>query len=211
MLYPYYRPSERYLLAKGCEASAFTPLVAGLLRAAGVRQQDELIGVSDGALWIERLFEYVGVTAQVIDVYHATDYLEEVMVALGWDAARRAGERQRWCRGEVNAAAWLEAHLPRSEVWLAWPAEALVALRYLEARQERMAYRDYRAREWPIGSGQVEGMNKSVIGKRMKQSGMQWSRAGASRMASLRAQHRARRPLTEHHTLRRRAFPVPVV
>lgn len=111
----------------------------------------------------------------------------------------------------MNAAAWLEAHLPTPEVWLSWPSGALTALSYLEERKGRMAYRDYRAREWPIGSGQVEGMNKSVIGKRMKQSGMQWSRAGASRMASLRAQHRARRPLTEHHTLRRRAFPVPAV
>ena len=47
-----------------------------------------------------------------------------------------------------------------------------------------MDYPSFRARGFPIGSGQVEGMNKSVIGNRLKRSGMQWSREGAARMAS---------------------------
>ena len=211
VLYPYYQPYERYRLAEGCEAGEFLPLIAGLMREAGVRANDELVVVSDGASWIEGMCQRLGATAQVIDVYHACEYLDTVMQVLGWDETQRRRERQRWYRGEVNAAAWLADHLPAPEVWLAWPEEAQTALRYLEVRKERMAYCDYRAREWPIGSGQIEGMNKSVIGKRMKQSGMQWSRAGASRMASLRAQHRSRRPLVDHHTLRYRAFPVPVI
>ncbi len=70
---------------------------------------------------------------------------------------------------------------------LSWSDDAKTAANYLLSRQDKMAYKTYKARGWPIGSGQIEGMNKSVIGKRMKQSGMEWSRAGAGRMAALRA------------------------
>jgi hypothetical protein len=211
VLYPYYQPSQRYRVADRCEAEAFLPLLAGLLREAGVGLNDAVVVVSDGASWIAGMCERLGVTAQVIDVYHACEYLETIMQALGWDETQRCCERRRWYRGEVNARVWLTEHLPTPEVWLAWPEAVQTALRYLEVRQDQMAYRHYRAREWPIGSGQIEGMNKSVIGKRMKLSGMQWSRSSAARMASLRAQHCSRRPLVDHHTLRHKAFPVPVV
>lgn len=210
VLYPYCCPSQRWRLADVCEANAFTPLVAGLLREAGMRADDELIGVSDGAVWIELLFERLGAT-QVIDVYHACEYAEVVMLALGYDEAQRALERRTWCKGEVNVAPWLDEHLPEPEVWMSWSEEAQTALRYLEERKERMAYHDDRLCGWPIGSGQIEGMNKSVIGKRMKLSGMQWSREGAGRMASLRAQRCSWQPVIKHHTLRRLAFPIPAV
>ena len=35
-----------------------------------------------------------------------------------------------------------------------------------------MDYPKYRENGWPIGSGQIEGMNKSVIWSHMKESGM---------------------------------------
>ena len=41
-----------------------------------------------------------------------------------------------------------------------WSEEARSAIQYLEQRADRMDYPAYKARGWPIGSGQVEGMNK---------------------------------------------------
>lgn len=61
-----------------------------------------------------------------------------------------------------------------------WSEEASTALQYLEGRADRMRYPTYKARGWPIGSGQ------HVIGARIKRSGMPWSRPGASQMATLR-------------------------
>jgi hypothetical protein len=128
------------------------------------------------------------------------------MQALGWDAAQRQQHRHSWYRGEVNASDWLTAHLPAPEVWLGWPAEAQTALRYLESRLDSLAYARFTQQGYPIGSGQVEGMNKSVIGKRMKGSGMHWSHQGVSGMASLRAQICANHPLVDFDQLRHRAF-----
>lgn len=142
---------------------------------------DELVGVSDGAAWIEALYETLGIP-QIIDVFHARQYLERVMVQLGWSEGERAEERGRWLRGEVDAAEWLCTYSPppTAPEGQRWSEEASTARQYLEGRADRMRYPTYKARGWPIGSGQ------HGKGARMKRSGMPWSRPGASQMATLR-------------------------
>ena len=72
-----------------------------------------------------------------------------------------------------------------------------------------MAYKELKMRGLPVGSGQVEGMNKSVIGSRLKRSGMHWFRGGASRMLGLRSQVRSRVPMLMLMMVRFDAFPTP--
>jgi hypothetical protein len=43
-----------------------------------------------------------------------------------------------------------------------------------------MRYDVFKSKGYDIGSGAVEAACKSVVGKRLKQSGMRWSRAGSS-------------------------------
>jgi len=57
-------------------------------------------------------------------VFHASRYLEQVTLALGWSE------------------------------------EARSAIQYLEQRADRMDHPACKAQGWPIGAGQVEGMNK---------------------------------------------------
>jgi hypothetical protein len=205
VIHPVTDPGKRTLLADVCDAQVFTAQVAGLLRETGVRHKDELIGLSDGAEWIKNLYESLGIK-QIIDVYHSSSYLDTLMQALGWSEGQREQTRRAWLRGELAASAWLKQCLPDPTVWLSWDESTLTALRYLEERQHLMDYPAYKLQGFPIGSGQVEGMNKSVIGYRMKQSGMQWSRSGAGRMASLRARRCARTQLVAHDTIRHAAF-----
>ncbi len=210
VLYPQESPAERYMIADLVQAKKFLPLMSGLLRAAGVRQNDTLLAVSDGAPWLAEHFATLGIF-QIIDVYHSASYLERLMKVMGWSEKERQTERQSWLRGEINAKEWLCDYLPAPEIWLSWSGEGQEALRYLESRLEHMDYRDYRAKGWPIGSGQVEGMNKNVIGSRMKRSGMHWSKEGAAGMASLRAQVCSKHPLVSFDALRFKAFPVPSI
>ena len=176
------------------------------MRHSGVRQQDVLIGVSDGAPWIEGLFDTLGTLQRILDVYHATLYLERVLLAMAWPATERETERRRWLRGEVNARNWFLAYLPPPQVCSHWSAEARTALRYLQQRLDNMDYKDYKDKGWPIGSGQIEGANKSVIGARMKRGGMRWSQRGISRMAALRTAQLSKRPLADFHETRMAAF-----
>lgn len=211
LVYPQNSPSQRTRWAGVREAGDCLALVSGLVRQAGVKTGETLVAVSDGAVWIEHLCQSLGIP-QVIDVFHASQYLETVLLQLGWSEAERQAERAIWLRGEVNASAWLQTYCPppAAPQRQGWSGEAKTAIEYLEQRSNRMNYKDYKALNWPIGSGQVEGMNKHVIGSRMKRSGMQWSRSGASRMAALRVETCARpeHKITDFKTLRFSAFPV---
>ena len=120
---------------------------------------------------------------RITDVFHAVQYLDVVMEALGWDEATRQTHRRTWYRGEVNARDWLKDYLPEPELWLNWPEDAQTALSYIDTRLDSMDYALVASQGLPIGSGQVEAMNKSVIGHRMKRSGMHWSKSGAAAMA----------------------------
>lgn len=206
VLYAQASPSARWLLADLCEAQEFVAQVAGLLHEAKLTPEDTLLGLGDGAAWVEDLLDTLG-ALRITDVYHSAAYLERVMQALGWNEARREAERIRWCKGEIAAAAWLDEHVFAPEAWLPWDKEALDALAYLETRAAHMDYPAFKAKGYPIGSGQVEGMNKSVIGNRMKRSGMHWSRPGAAGMASFRAQLCAKHPLVHFDDVRFKAYP----
>lgn len=207
-LYPIKSPNRRLVVADVRTAEELYAVVLGLLRLAGVTSNDTLVGLGDGAVWIERIIDtYCDVA--ITDCFHAASYLEEVMLALGWEDAQRAATRAAWCRGEIDARAWLMEFVPSPEVWLTWSEEAVTALRYLEERVQRMRYPHFRGRGFAIGSGVIEGLNKSVIGSRMKRSGMQWSRSGAARMAALRAWVTTRRPLVAFGDVRQRAYPPP--
>ncbi len=50
-----------------------------------------------------------------------------------------------------------------------------------------MHYPELQAAGYHIGSGSVESACKRILGARLKQSGMIWSREGAQAMAQLRA------------------------
>jgi hypothetical protein len=90
------------------------------------------------------------------------------MLAMQWPEAEREAQRRLWLRGEVHAHDWFRDVLPQPQVWLQWSAEAQAALSYLAQRLDHMAYRHYKEQGCPIGSGQIEGANKSGIGARMK-------------------------------------------
>ena len=132
------------------------------------------------------------------------------MQTLAWDETQREQTRRSLLRGDIKMSQGLKEHIPDPVIFLAWQDEAISALRYLEERQHQMDYPSSKARGFPIGSGQVEGMNKSVIGFPIKQSAIHWSRHGAGRIASLRANLCSKKPLVSHDTIRHAAFPCPL-
>lgn len=206
VLYSLGNPEQRHYLASAEPIEAFAPLVHGLQRQQGMRQQDRLIAVADGAPWLASLFEDLGVSVRILDVFHAREYLDTVMLALGFDERKREAERFSWYRGDINARVWLKHYLPDPEQWLSWTDEALQALNYLE-RLDQMDYFNFREQGFPIGSGVIEGAANSVIAARMRRSGMRWSHKGINRMACLRAEYASSIPILDFHDVRRDAFP----
>lgn len=205
LVYPLNEAQRRSSIAAK-DIAAFSPLAHGLMRHVQLGQGDFLIGVADGAAWIDGLFDELGVDVRILDVYHATYYLDQVMLALGWDKDTRLAHRCSWQRGDINVRVWLKHYLPQPETWLAWDEAAQAALRYLETRLDQMDYFDFKDKGYPIGSGQIEGANKSVIGARMKRGGMRWSKQGINRMAMMRSNQCSATPFLDFHTTPLLAF-----
>jgi hypothetical protein len=66
------------------------------------------------------------------------------------------------------------------------PAIAEENLAFLERHKQRMRYGTYRKNGWFIGSGVIEAGCKTLVGKRLKQSGMFWSETGATGVLNFR-------------------------
>jgi hypothetical protein len=57
---------------------------------------------------------------------------------------------------------------------------------YFEANAERMRYPEFRKKGLFVGTGVMEAACKTVIGSRLKQSGMFWTVRGANAIIALR-------------------------
>ena len=150
--------------------------------------------IGDGAEWIWTLVaEHFPDAIQIADLYHARQHL--------WEVAR-----QLYPHEEIKQKAWMKVHQKR--LLDKGKIEKLVgALRAIETTNfqmaeklrteadyfarnaERMRYPKFRRQHLFIGSGVIEAGCKTVIGSRLKQSGMFWTVRGANAILALRCSH----------------------
>ena len=146
--------------------------------------------LGDGAEWIKNLADLHFPRATVIiDLYHAREHVSELCKSLfGADEKQVRQQRIRWWtyldHGNV------EKILLQAQQKLPKNAEtrrkAEAELHYLEKNKHRMRYAEFRTQGFFVGSGVVEAGCKTVIGQRLKQSGMEWSVRGANAIIVLR-------------------------
>lgn len=178
-------------------AEAFTPYVEALARRSGHHGAKEKVLLGDGARWI---WQRIGAalapqTVHITDWYHVMEKVWECAHALhGEDtAALNAFVKP------IEALLWegrlRELRDRMDRLVEAQPADspnrrAVERLRtYLRNQNQRLAYDDFRAAGYDIGSGRVEATCKSVVGQRAKRSGMQWKGPGFQATLSLRCIH----------------------
>jgi len=126
----------------------------------------------------------------ILDFYLATEYLGELGRALHpTDEAAREAWLGDWChRLKHEGGPVVLEDLREMKVLSRLARETLAdVLRSFENRSHRMDYPGYAAKGWAIGSGPVESACKTVIGQRMKGSGMRWGEDGADSVSHLRA------------------------
>lgn len=173
--------------------------VAARLRREGLRRgiatAGEVVALGDGAAWIwERIRQIAPQAVCILDFYHASEHLQALARALdGPDEVGAESRCVRW-RSALKQSRLQDVleearrDRPRSGVRR---AAAMAEIGYFENNRSRMDYRRYREKGWFIGSGVVEAGCKSVIGSRMKQSGMFWGEAGAEAMLGLRCVYKS--------------------
>ena len=157
-------------------------------RRAGAGRKSRIHCVGDGAAWIVRQVEeqFSGQASYLIDFYHVSQYLAQAAEAITsapqpW--RRRQQERLKGNQvGKVLAE--LTAHLEEEEE--DEPAPVRGCWRYLSNRLENLDYKGALEAGLPIGSGEVESGNRSVIQARLKRSGAWWKEENAEAMLALR-------------------------
>ena len=173
-----------------CSAEDFIRQAALPLQQRGIARAETVVAVMDGAEWLQALIDaHCPEAVRILDFPHAVGYL-----AKGAQAAFGAGSRE--------ASIWLDEWAPKlksttpTEVLgairqLPMPDEAAEEVRdqvlsYRTKRQAQIAYAQFQAAGYPIGSGMVESANKVVVEARLKGSGMHWARQNVTPMLALR-------------------------
>lgn len=159
-------------------------------RRRGLGRAVRVVFLGDGAAWIWELARVnFPMALLILDLSHALERLHELCNGLyGKDTPWAARMKHTWTAllkadqvGEVIAAA------RRRLTDLASSEDSLAKqIAYFEHHQDKMRYQTYREQGLFYGSGVVEGGCRSVIGQRLKESGMFWTEAGATSVLTLR-------------------------
>lgn len=153
------------------------------------------VGLADGAK-VNWEFLESHTSYQVLDFYHATEYLSKVSQAVHPNFSETR-QRKEWLddachrlKHDENAADDLlreMMNLPRDQLNADNDAKLKSAITYFTNQKHRMKYDYYRANGLPIGSGITEAACKTLVKQRLCQSGMKWGAKGAALVLSLRA------------------------
>lgn len=156
----------------------------------GLKYAQTVVVLGDGAPWIWVLADlhFYG-AIQIVDLYHARQHLitlsNLVFGAASVKAKQWASERRAHLDlGDVEAVVRSIKRLRPREASV--KEEVRRAVDYFQTNAERMRYADFRKQGLFVGSGVIEAGCKTVMGQRLKQSGMHWSVKGANAITALR-------------------------
>jgi hypothetical protein len=153
------------------------------------RAQKKVV-LGDGAEWIWNLAQqHFPGAIQIVDLFHARQHL--------WDLGRKLypndeAQQKRWIRVQQNRLdkGKIEKLVPELRSTQTSNPEVAEELRkqteYFQTNAERMRYPEFRKQHLFVGSGVIEAGCKTVIGSRLKRSGMFWTVHGANAILTLR-------------------------
>lgn len=160
---------------------AFAPALWALAVERQVPQAAEVTAVADGADWIWNLVDDLFPDAvQIVDWYHATEYLAHAAEALHPTDPEASKAWQQARRNDLFLGETHKLIEPLERAGLTTQAD------YFRQHTRRMQYQEFHEQDYPLGSGTIESGIKRFK-HRLAGPGMRWSRPAAERMLVLRA------------------------
>jgi hypothetical protein len=177
--------STTYVGAIECSELFGWRLYAEALRR-GLEQAKTVVVLTDGARYNHTIVQtHFPGAVHIVDLFHAYEHLTAIAQILwGQEAKAPKAWRDRLQAGDIDQLVRQAGkHLPAS----AQSKKAVLKqLCYFEKNASQMRYAEYREKKFFVGSGVVEAGCRTVIGERLKQSGMRWSVRGANAILALR-------------------------
>jgi len=183
--------TDREYVATLAKVDSFAGKVYAKAFERGVENAKEVVALGDGAAWIWKSFAHHYPNAvQILDFYHACEHLNDVARAWYRD---QTDQHKRWVEARKTdlLSDSVETVIRSIEAWRPSDPEEWeirrTNLAYFKTNKARMLYATFKTQGYHIGSGLVESACKTVVGQRLKQSGMRWSETGAEQMLHLRS------------------------
>jgi len=146
--------------------------------------------LGDGSEWIwNQAALHFPDARHIVDLYHSREHL--------WKLARQVyptdeAAQNRWVMIEKNrldegkVEEIVASILKLESLHPSLGEEIQTVAHYFQVHKERMRYSKFRKDGFFVGSGVIEAGCKTVIGTRLKQSGMYWTVRGANAIIALR-------------------------
>jgi len=195
--YPIRDPETTTFVGAIETAERFGWRIYGEARRRGLARARLVVVLGDGAEWVKNLAEmHFPQAISIIDLYHAREHVSQLCrILFGSNEKRMERRRQRWWgnldAGQVEKIILQARHVLPDDPELR--KTAVAEIQYLDKNKERMRYAHFRAQGLFVGSGVVEAGCKTVIGQRLKQSGMEWTLRGANAIIALRCMMKSNR------------------
>ena len=155
-----------------------------------IQDAEKVCVIGDGAPWIWNIAdEYFYGAIQIVDLYHAREHYGNIAKAIFGDNKESL---DRWLtarKQELDAGLVAEVIKGIKQVTPRSGDKRKLCekeMGYFEKNEQRMRYGDFRKQGLFVGSGVIEAGCRSVIGQRLKQSGMHWTMSGANSIIALR-------------------------
>lgn len=154
---------------------------------------EDFICLGDGAKWIwDWCTQNYPKARQLLDYWHGTQHL--------WKFAKlefKTEKRQNSWMEKQETLLWedgieqviqnikeIEGRNKKSK------EEKQSLVNYLTNNKTRMLYGTFKKEGWLVGSGPIESAHRTVIQKRLKQSGQRWTILGAQQILNLRVEYK---------------------
>jgi len=156
----------------------------------GYNDNTKMHCLGDGAFWIQEQVEKVFGTQgnYLVDFFHLSEYLSGAAEKCCADEARKwLHERQEEMKkGKIEEVMSLLKNYEKTADPKDENGPIRKCIRYMENRPGQFKYKEALGAELPIGSGEVESGNRSVVQKRLKIPGAWWKPETAEWMLALR-------------------------
>ncbi len=179
------------------DADGVFEILAALLLEIGAHEASDWSVLGDGAEWIwgrvPKLVTTVGYdpekVTEVVDYYHATEYIHEFAAAVD---GRKGFTAETWSRRMTYLLKKGKIDELLNEATALCVGRKATDLRkklaYFDNHRSRMDYEGFRRRGVPIGSGSVESAVRRIVNLRFKGNSIYWDVENAEDLLHLRSQ-----------------------
>jgi hypothetical protein len=145
-----------------------------------------LVFIADGGTWIKNWIEDAFPQAiSILDFYHVCEHLQSFATVAFSDDVKR----KKWTDKQKDLLLQSKVTMVIKNITRlnSERKEAQSLINYYTNNASRMDYKRYKNMgAGLIGSGAIESAHRTVVQKRMKQSGQRWTNKGAQNMLNLR-------------------------